>query len=115
MGSSATRHVRAPDHVGGLTRMVREADPRAIDVLIALVLTLAALAIVFGRLGQASPFRHDDVLGAALVLLQTLPLAVRRAAPMRVLVAISLAVGTHSAFGYQIVQAGTFSSLIAVY
>jgi signal transduction histidine kinase len=113
--ASAAHQVRPSARVGELTRMVREADPRAIDVLIALVLTVAGLAIVIGRLGQASPFRPDDVLGAVLVLGQTLPLAVRRAWPMGVLVVISLAVGTHSALGYQIVQGGTFSSLIALY
>jgi signal transduction histidine kinase len=95
--------------------MVRELDPRAIDVLIALVLAAAALAIVIGRLGTDSNFRRDDVLGTALVLLQTLPLAVRRSAPLGVLVAISAAVVIHSALGYQIVQAGTFGSLVAVY
>jgi signal transduction histidine kinase len=95
--------------------MVREADPRVIDVLVALVLTIAALAQVFGRWGQPTPFRQDDALGTTLVLLQTLPLAVRRRWPMGVLVIISVAVGTHSALGYQIVQAGTFSSLIALY
>jgi signal transduction histidine kinase len=112
---AASGHVQAPERVSGFTRMVRAADPRAIDALIALVLTVAAVAIVFGRLGQPSPFRQDDLFGAALVLLQTLPLAMRRAAPMGVLLIISLAVATHSALGYQIVQAGTFSSLIALY
>jgi signal transduction histidine kinase len=113
--ASASHQVRASERVGGLTRLVREADPRAIDVLVALVLTIAALAQVFGRWGQPSPFRQDDVLGTTLVLLQTLPLAVRRTWPIGVLVIISIAVGTHSALGYQIVQAGTFSSLIALY
>jgi signal transduction histidine kinase len=110
---AAARDVRTAH--GGFTRFVRELDPRAIDVLIALVLTAAALAIVIGRLSTDSNFRSDDVLGTVLVLLQTLPLAVRRTAPLGVLVTISAAVVIHSALGYQIVQAGTFGSLVAVF
>jgi signal transduction histidine kinase len=95
--------------------MVREIDPRAIDALIALVLTAAALAVVTGRTTDDSAFRDDDPLGAALVVAQTLPIAVRRLAPLGVLVAISIPLIAHSAIGYEAVQAGTFSSLLAVY
>jgi signal transduction histidine kinase len=95
--------------------MLREVDPRAIDVLIALVLTAAALATVIGRSGDDNDFRGDDFLGLALVLMQTLPLAVRRVAPLGVLVVINTALVAHSAIGYEVVQAGTFSSLVSVY
>jgi signal transduction histidine kinase len=66
-------------------------------------------------LASKMPFRGTDVLGTALVLLQTLPLAVRRIAPLGVLVVISAAIAAHAAAGYETVQAGTFSSLVAVY
>jgi signal transduction histidine kinase len=99
----------------GVRLALGAAPARLLRLVVSEALTLAALGIVFGRLEQPSPFRQDDVVGIGLVLLQTLPLAVRRAWPMGVLVVISLAVGTHSALGYQIVQAGTFSSLIALY
>jgi len=95
--------------------MVREVDPHVIDVVLALVLTAVALAIVIGRPGNDNDFRGDDLLGMALVLMQTLPLAMRRVAPLGVLVAISTALVAHSAMGYEVVQAGTFGSLIAVY
>jgi signal transduction histidine kinase len=96
-------------------RILREVDPRAIDVAVALVLAAAALAEVIGRSVDETGFRGDDLLGTALVLAQTLPLAVRRAAPLGVLAIISAAVVAHSALGYQVVQAGTFGSLVALY
>jgi signal transduction histidine kinase len=115
MEPSVPRHLRPPARVGGATRIVREVDPRALDVLVALLLSAAALAIVLGRSGDEAGFRGDDLVGTALVLAQTLPLAVRRAAPLGVLAAISAAVVAHSALGYQIVQAGTYGSLVALY
>ena len=95
--------------------MVREIDARAIDALIALVLTVAALGTLIARGGTATGFRPDDLLGTVLVLMQTVPLVLRRVAPLGVLAVVSGAVVTHSALGYQMVQAGTFGSLIALY
>ena len=95
--------------------MVREIDTRAIDALIALVLTVAALGTLIARGGTATGFRPDDLLGTVLVLMQTVPLVLRRVAPLGVLAVVSGAVVTHSALGYQMVQAGTFGSLIALY
>jgi signal transduction histidine kinase len=95
--------------------MVREVDPHVIDVLLAVVLTVAALATIIGRSNGSNDFRGDDLLGTGLVVMQTLPLAVRRIAPLGVLVAINAALVVHSAFGYEVVQAGTFGSLLAVY
>jgi signal transduction histidine kinase len=103
------------DLVGGFTRLVRDLDPRLIDVLISLVLSSVAVAIVLGRPAEGNDFRNDDVLGVALLLGQTLPLALRRASPLGVLGAIVVALVAHSAIGYEVVEAGTFSSLIAVY
>ena len=70
---------------------------------------------MIGRLGSDDGFRPDDVLGTALVLMQTVPLVFLGVAPLGVLIVISAAVVAHSALGYEMVQAGTFSSLIALY
>jgi signal transduction histidine kinase len=117
METSAPGSLRPQDRSGGLARLIRRVDPRVIDVLIALVLTAAALGILIGRSddGDSGNFRSDDTLGIALVLLQTLPLAVRRVAPVGVFLVINAALVAHSALGYEIVAAGTFGSLIAVY
>jgi signal transduction histidine kinase len=89
-------------------------DPRVIDTVVAVVLSIGALAIMAGRTG-ASPFRSDDALGGVLALGQTLPLAFRRMSPLGAMSTISIALVLHSALGYEVVQAGTFSSLISVY
>jgi signal transduction histidine kinase len=90
-------------------------DPRAFDALIALILTAVALGTVAGRIDENAGFRDDDLLGVALLLGQTLPLAARRVAPLGVLIAIGSAIAAHAALGYQMVEAGTFSSLVALY
>src|SRR5262249_41615028 len=115
MEPSASRHPWPKGRKGGPMRIVREVDPRAIDMMVALVLAAAALVEMIGRSVDENRFRGDDLLGTALVLAQTLPLAVRRAAPLGVLAIISAAVVAHSALGYQVVQAGTFGSLVALY
>jgi signal transduction histidine kinase len=98
-----------------LLRRIRAIDPHAVDALVALALTVAALVIVVGRINGDDEFRDNDFLGMALVLLQTLPLAMRRVAPLGVLVVINSAIDVHAAMGYEMVQAGTFGSLIALY
>lgn len=100
---------------GGLVRKLREVDPRAIDAFVALALTAAALATMIGRIGDHDEFRSDGFFGVALVLMQTLPLAVRRVSPLAVLAVINATIAGHAAIGYEMVEAGTFSSLIAVY
>jgi signal transduction histidine kinase len=96
-------------------KRIRAIDPHAVDALVALALTVAALVVVIGRIGGDAEFRDNDFLGTALVLLQTLPLAMRRVAPLGVLVVINSAIDVHAATGYEMVQAGTFGSLIALY
>ena len=114
MRSAAHDEAGERNPVARVTRAIRDADVQAIDLLVALVLTGAAIAVVIGR-PEEPGFRSNDLLGALLVLGQTLPLAVRRRAPMQVLVVISIALVLHSALGYEVVQAGTVSSLISVY
>jgi signal transduction histidine kinase len=115
MEPRAAQHLRIPDRTRDVTRRVRSVDPHAVDALIALVLTGVALGILVGRTGDQNGFRSNDFLGTALVLLQTLPLAVRRVSPLWVVIVIGAAVAAHAALGYEMVQAGTFSSLVAVY
>ncbi len=115
MGRSISGDVQAHDGLVGFRRIFRKLNPRAIDLLVALALTVVAMATVVARLGTDSQFRQDDLLGTVLVLAQTVPLAVLRAAPLRVLALISGAVAVHSALGYEMVQAGTFGSLVALY
>ena len=115
MEPRAAQQLRIPGRTIEITRRVRAVDPHAVDALVALVLTGAALAIVIGRTGDQNEFRGNDLLGTALVLLQTLPVAVRRVSPLGVLIVISAALVAHAAIGYEMVEAGTFSSLVAVY
>ncbi|HXH22909.1 MAG TPA: GAF domain-containing protein, partial [Dehalococcoidia bacterium] len=98
-----------------LIRFVREVDPRLFDALLALVLGAAGLATILGRSDGTADFRSDDLLGAVLVLGQTLPLALRRLSPMGVLAFVNAALVAHAAMGYEVVQAGTFGSLVSVY
>ncbi|MGE0056590.1 MAG: sensor histidine kinase [Dehalococcoidia bacterium] len=98
-----------------VSRFLRGLDPRVLDAVVAIALSLGAVAIVAGRDGGGGDLRSDDVLGLVLALAQTLPLAVRRNHPLGVAFAISIALVAHSAIGYEVVQAGTFSSLVAVY
>jgi signal transduction histidine kinase len=115
MQPSASRHVRLQDFASSLARPLRDADPHVIDALVSLALTVIAVAIVIGRPADDGDFRSDDALGLGLAVLQTLPLALRRFAPLPVLAVISAALVLHSALGYEVVQAGTISSLISVY
>ena len=103
------------NRAGRLTSSLRVIDPHVIDLLVALVLTAVALASALHRTGEQNEFRGTDIPGVVLVLLQTVPLAVRRFAPLGVLTVIAAAVAVHSAAGYEVVQAGTFCSLVAVY
>lgn len=100
---------------GGLSRLVRNAEPRVIDGALAVVLAVAGIVITLGRSDESSDFRSPDLTGAVLVSAQAIPLMYRRSAPIAVLTAISLALVTHSALGYEVVETGTLSSLIALY
>ena len=115
MEPSASHRLRPVERVADLIRRIRAIDPHAVDALVALALTVAALVIVVGRINGDDEFRDNDFLGTALVLLQTLPLAMRRVAPLGALVVIDSAIDVHAALGYEMVQAGTFGSLIALY
>ena len=115
MEPPASRRLRPSSRISDLVTRVRAIDPHLLDALVALGLTVAALGILVGRIGEENQFREIDLPALALVLLQTLPLAVRRITPIGVLVVINAAVVIYAALGYEVVQAGVFSSLVAVY
>jgi signal transduction histidine kinase len=94
----------------------RRVNPHAVDALLALIFTGAALWTVAARVGnQEDRFRGDDALGIVLLLLQTLPIAWRRVAPLGALTVSVAAISLHIAIGYQGVPVGTFAALIIVY
>jgi len=99
-----------------LFERIRNVNPHAVDALLALCFTVAALWNVAVRVGgNDDAWRHDDALGIVLLLLQTLPIAARTAAPIAALTVSVAAISLHIAIGYQGVPAGTFSALVIVY
>jgi GAF domain-containing protein len=98
----------------GMLRLPR-IDAGLIDAGIALLLGAASLAVVIGRSGAEGDFREDTFVSGALVLLQTLPLAVRRRYPLGVLGVITAALVAHSAIGYEVVQYATLGSWLATF
>ena len=97
-----------------LTAHLRRANPLAVDALIAIAFASVAVFEMQGAAESEGRFRDSDGLGALLVLAQTLPLALRRVAPLGSLAAITAASGLHAALGYDQFQAGTFAFLVAV-
>lgn len=98
-----------------LADRVRRVDPHAIDALLALGFTIAALVTVAQRLGDKDVYRSDDALGIVLLLLQTLPIAARSVAPLAALTVSVIAISSHVALGYEGVYAGTFAALVILY
>lgn len=93
----------------------RRVDPHAVDVLLALVFTVAALWNVAIRVGETDAFREDDGFGIVLLLLQTVPIAARRVSPLGALAVSVAGISLHAAAGYQGVPAGTFAALVILY
>jgi signal transduction histidine kinase len=104
-----------PERVRDLTRRLRGIDPHALDALVALAFTAAALWTVAERVGGDDAFRHDDFFGIGLLLLQTLPIAARSVAPLGALTVSVAAISLHIAIGYEGVPAGTFAALVILY
>jgi signal transduction histidine kinase len=71
------------------------------DVVIALVLALVALVTTLAGHNRL------DAVGLALLLLQTLPVAVRRHNPMRVLIVTGLSITVYSIIGYTVATSWT--------
>jgi signal transduction histidine kinase len=90
-------------------------DRHAVDFTLALAFTIAALWTVAERVGKEDVFLDDDFFGVALLLLQTLPIAARRVAPLAALTISVAAISLHIALGYEGVPAGTFAALVILY
>jgi signal transduction histidine kinase len=94
---------------------IRSVNPHAVDALLALAFTAAALWTVAARVGNDDVFRDDDFAGIGLVLLQTLPVAARTVAPLAALSVSVAAVSLHIGVGYEGVPAGTLAALVILY
>ena len=93
----------------------RRINPQAVDALLALAFTGAALWTVAGRVSEDTAYRNDDVLLIALVLLQTMPVAARSVAPLAALTVSVASISLQMTLGYEGVAAGTFAALIILY
>ncbi len=98
-----------------LLERIRGVNPHAVDGLLALAFTAAALWTVAERVGGDGAFRDDDFFGIALLLLQTLPIAARSVTPLGALTVSVAAISLHIGIGYQGVPAGTFAALLILY
>jgi signal transduction histidine kinase len=76
-----------------------DAHPVVVDVTLAVLVTCVTLKLAFGSYPQAGP-RPFDGYGFALILLAHLPLVLRRAAPMSVLVTCVAALLVYQVCGY---------------
>ncbi|MER6210135.1 histidine kinase [Streptomyces sp. NPDC001642] len=88
----------------------KEQDAFLKDGVLALLLTLLAFVPTLSAIGAQIgdlPERQANALGLALVLAQTLPLAVRRRWPAGCLIAVAAAFAAHQALGF----ATTFGSM----
>ena len=102
----ARMSVRARRWISGLG-----ARQDVIDVAVAVVLCAAAVAIAAST---TTGSRGLDVIGVALLLLQTLPLAVRRRFPIAVIWLTGLSVTAYVVLGYP-GSIGGFGNVIAFY
>lgn len=93
----------------------RSVNPHALDAVLALAFTAAALWTVSDRVGEDDVFRDDDFLGIGLLLLQTLPITARSVAPLAALIISVVAISLHIGLGYEGVPAGTFAALVILY
>ena len=98
-----------------LIEHIRGINPHGVDALLALGFTAAALWNVATRVGGDGAFREDDFFGIGLLLLQTLPIAVRSVAPLGALTVSVAAISLHIGLGYQGVPAGTYAALVILY
>jgi len=98
-----------------ISERVRRVNPYAVDAVLALAFTVGALWTVASRLNERNVYREDDALSVLLVLLQTLPVAVRRVMPLGALALSVLGIGAHISIGYQGVAIGTFAALVILY
>ena len=83
------------------------------DALLAAVVT-AMVLVDLSSAADATGVRRTDALAVLLSLLQTLPLAFRRRAPLPTFVLIMVGVCTYYALGYEVTD-GTLATFVGVY
>jgi signal transduction histidine kinase len=84
-----------------------------LDVLLAAAITVMVL-VDLSSAADASGVRPTDVWAVLLSLLQTVPLAFRRRAPLLVFLLIVTGVGVYYALGYEVTD-GTLATFVGVY
>ncbi len=94
---------------------IERVNPLAVDAALALAFTVGGLLTLADRVGEDDIYRGVDVLAVVLLLLQTLPIAVRRVAPLAAITISAGAVSLYAIIGYEGVWAGTFAALIILY
>jgi signal transduction histidine kinase len=82
-----------------LVRRLTGASPLIVDTAVAIVVTGLNLKLAYGSYPASGP-RRFDVLAVVLTLLANMPLALRRRAPMTVLVACEASLVVYEACGY---------------
>ncbi|MBG0831063.1 sensor histidine kinase [Planomonospora sp. ID67723] len=87
-------------------------DPRFVDAVFAVVLT--AITLVWAAADHGGSWRRPDAVAVALTCAANLPVAVRRTAPLTVLLGCAAASICHHALGYQ-PDVNNFSSMFALY
>ncbi len=92
--------------LNGLVDRVRTANPFVVDALIAIVFASLAVVEMQELAGSEAGFRDNDSVGVLLVLAQTLPLGLRRVAPIGSLAVMTVAVGLYAALGHDHPSAG---------
>ena len=97
-----------------LTDHLRRTNPLVVDALIAIAFASIAVVEMQGAAESEEGFRDSDGLAALLVLAKTLPLGLRRVAPLGSLALITAGVGLHAALGYDNIHASTLASLAVV-
>ncbi len=103
------------ERTANVIERIRGFNPYVVDSLLALGFTGGALWTVVIRVGGDDTYRSDSFLGVALLLLQTLPIAARTAAPLRALTVSMVAISLHIAVGYEGITFGTLAGLLILY
>ena len=100
--------------LNNLADHVRRANQPILDVLIASAFIGLGMWALSSISGSEQGFRDKGPLLVVLVLLQTLPLALRSTAPLTSFIIIIVGLNLHNTLGYQVLSVGTFASLLAV-
>ncbi|GGL06191.1 sensor histidine kinase [Planomonospora parontospora] len=87
-------------------------SPHTVDAVLAVALT--AFTLLWEANDRSGGWREPDAVSAALTCAANLPVAVRRRAPLTVLLACAAAAAVHHALGYR-PSADNFSCLFALY